>query len=403
MEKNFTMTVNKTDFPMLFNLKGNKFNNICDKIFRTGYLSHFPDVTNLLKEDNFSRQFQLLRSEIRSPELLEKFDMFEATMNKLIGISSNSTLKGDFAENMLEKMFNKRYGDIKYEDKSQTPHSGDAWLHFWDDFIAMLESKNYTTNISLDEVKKMERDMKEHNINWGIFISWNSGIVGMKEFDIHTFNHEGNSYTIILISNLGKDESRLDFAVQLLRTLKTCYSNPDKFPWIVSEIKDELIEFEEICKLNYILRDNYNVLDSNIKKSLNEYYIKLRDYQMKLEKKSNDIICKITNTMEKSIIKSNFNQTEILETFKNKKVTNVLSKFLDVLVLLKWDVNVKDTIELTKDNDKIGICKVMNKKISINISKLNITIEIKENDIDINDKLESIKILNSLIYTNKIL
>ena len=32
MEKTFTMTVNKTDFPMLFNLKGNKYNNICDKL-----------------------------------------------------------------------------------------------------------------------------------------------------------------------------------------------------------------------------------------------------------------------------------------------------------------------------------------------------------------------------------
>ena len=395
--KKISFTISESEYPILFKLKDKEFKKSCEEIFKLGYLKHFPDLTEIDREEKLYKHFELLKTEIKNPEILAKFDSFENIMSKLIGISSNSTLKGDFAENMLEIIFNKRYGDITYEDKSHNPHCGDAWLHFWDDFVAMLESKNYTTSVSLDEVKKMERDMIENNILYGIFVSWNSNIISMKEFDIHTFNHNGETYTIILISNLSKDESRIDLAVQLLRKLKLSYSNPDKFPWIISDIKKELDEFEKICELNYVLRDNFNILDSNIKKSLNDYYTNLREYQMKLEEKANDIITKINNTMDTTTTKNNLNQAEVLQKFKNKKVNNVLSKFLDLVITIKWNVKINDNIDLIKDDILIGYCKIMNKKISICINKLNFTIEIKDNDIDINNKLESIKILNSLV------
>lgn len=49
-----------------------------------------------------------------------------------------------------------------YEDKSQIPHSGDAWLILSDNKIVMIETKNYTSTINKSEIEKMEYDMK-HN------------------------------------------------------------------------------------------------------------------------------------------------------------------------------------------------------------------------------------------------
>jgi hypothetical protein len=98
------------------------------------------------------------------------------------------------AEILLENIVNERYGDIKFVSKSQTPHSGDAWLYLPDDKIIMLESKNYTSTVNKDEVIKLQSDMITHNITWGILVSFNSMIQGMKELDFHTFLHNHEWY-----------------------------------------------------------------------------------------------------------------------------------------------------------------------------------------------------------------
>ena len=46
---------------------------------------------------------------------------------------------------------------------------------------------------------KLQNDMINHHIKWGIFVSFNSGIQGMKEFDFHVFNHNITLVKIKLI------------------------------------------------------------------------------------------------------------------------------------------------------------------------------------------------------------
>ena len=41
--------------------------------------------------------------------------------------------------------------------------------------------------------------MKFNNINYGILVSLNSGIVGKKRFEFETFYHENNYYYILYV------------------------------------------------------------------------------------------------------------------------------------------------------------------------------------------------------------
>ena len=158
-----------------------------------------------------------LVDEINNSEVSNKINSLETSLTKLIGLSSNSCKKGAIAENILEELFENRYGDIRFEKKSGQAHSGDAWLHLPDDKIIMLESKNYTTTVNKDEITKLHSDMITHNIRWGILVSFNSMIQGMKELDFQTFVHNKETYSIIMISNLSVDIHKLDLGLQIIK------------------------------------------------------------------------------------------------------------------------------------------------------------------------------------------
>jgi hypothetical protein len=114
----------------------------------------------------------------------------------------------------------------------------------------------------------MENDMKTNNINWGLFVSFNSNIQGLKEMDYYTFMHNNQIYNIISISNLSVDINRLDLGLTLIRKLINIPNFDLKFPWIIKNIKKDLDELHDIVIKNYILRDSF----LNIEKEINSYF-----------------------------------------------------------------------------------------------------------------------------------
>ena len=128
----------------------------------------------------------------------------------LLGIKNNSSKKGELAENFLENYFKNNYIDIVYENKAQLPHSGDAWLLLSNGVIIMIESKNYTSSVPLDELKKMEYDMKFNKIKFGMFISWQSNLNNYKPIDFYTFTYNNETYIIFIVCNLIQNIKLLD-------------------------------------------------------------------------------------------------------------------------------------------------------------------------------------------------
>jgi hypothetical protein len=380
--------VNIDDYPVLNNFKDIARQNIIEEIFKTGYNIHFPSLEKI--EQN--HQYNELLCQINNSEISDKLTHLESSLSKLIGISSNSSKKGEMAEILLENIIHDRYGDLKFESKAQTPHSGDAWLYLPDNKIIMLESKNYTSTVNKDEVIKLQSDMITHHIKWGILVSFNSMIQGMKELDFHTFLHNNETYSIIMVSNLSMDYHKLDLGLQIIRKLILKFDNLGNFPWIINDITQNLNELNQIVKKNYCLRDAYYTMEKDIQKILSNYHVCLRDYQYDLELKINEIISKIQATTDKSIdIKTSESYEQILSKYEKKKILPLIVRIVDLCQQQSWKLeNESDDNLIIKNHEVIGYVKVQIKKILININDISLIFNIG-NDKEIKQNFEIIK------------
>ena len=364
---NININIDENKFLMLTKIKDNNFNDIILKLLEIGYDIYFPKKELLLNSiDN-----NILLDKLNKLDISDKINVLENTLSKLIGFSNNSIKKGNIAENILENIFSEKYGDIIYEKMNHVPHSGDAWLILNNNKKIIIESKNYTTTINKDEINKLQYDMIYNNIKWGLLVSLNSSIQGVKDLDIITFIHNNENYTIITISNLINDLNKLDLSIQILRKLIITLDDYKSFPWILKDITYNLNELNEIINKNYILRDQFYILEKDIHKSLNLYYTILRDYQYDLDKKINNIIIKIQNSMEESINIINDNDiiyNKILSLYKSKKIFLILSKLLDVLKIKNCkliDSSDNEYYIINYNNNDIGKIRIQLKKIII--------------------------------------
>jgi len=392
------LTLDDKEYPMLNNFKKKELDKFLVKIFKTGYQIHFPPQNKIEQHVEFNELIERIenikdeiKGEINKSEITDKINSLESSLTKLIGISSNSCKKGNFGENVLEEIFSKRYGDIQFERKGQTPHSGDAWLYLPDNRVIMLESKNYTTTINKDEINKLQSDMINHHIKWGILTSFNSPIQGMKEMDFHTFSHNNETYFVLMIGNLSTDIHKLDLGLQIVRKLMDNIGNLPEFPWVVKDITHSLTELSHIIQKNYFLRDTYYNMERDIQKSLSGYHITLRDYQYDIEQKINEIIGKIQATMKTTIATGNTepDYQNILEKYQDKKILPIVVRLVDVAQNKKWDVNYSNSEDtgdwvISHQTQEIGRVKVQQKKVIVNIpsNELTLTLNIgkeKEN------------------------
>ena len=391
-----TLTINMDEYPLLADIKKNKIEETLYQLLKTGYMIHFPTLKEI--ENHTDNHILIEKINHINNKIDTSQELYQNTMTKLIGISSNSNKKGNFAENMLEDYCNKNFGDIIFERKSGVAHSGDAWLHLPNKKIIMLESKNYATTINKDEVNKMKSDMINHHIKWGIFVSFNSMIQGMKEFDFYTFHHNNEIYSILMISNLANDVNRLDMAIQISRKLMNQIEDLPKFPWIVEDITKTLYELNEISKKNYSIRDAFHNFESEMNKQSTKFYMILREYQLDIEMKITQLITKIEATMNNSIeSKPTLQRYDIISYYlnDNKKLT-ILSQIVDITDKKGWVIQNEEIHlwHIMANNIRIGTIKVQTKKIIVTIDSNDITI-VFNNDMDVQIK-KNLKILKSL-------
>lgn len=394
-----TLNINDKDFPEVFKLKQRERDKKLKDIFKTGYEIHYPKINS--KKDN--EYCQILRkleelNEYNSNEsnedyLSSQIEEMMYSIQKLTGVSNNSTKKGEVGEHMLEQVISQRYGDVTYDNKAKTPHSGDAWLTFPDGKTIMLESKNYNYRVNKDELEKMENDMVTNYIKFGIFVSWCSTVQNRKDLDIHTFYHNGETYLVIVISNLSDDINKLDLGMQLMRKLLLNFSDMKSFPWLVDDLKDNLGKLEGLINKNFKLRDNFYLMSNTITDSLNNYFLFMREYQYDIEKNIKEIVDSIDSTINESVKSSNngsmcnsisdFNKSkEWIIKYKDEKMYSILEAFNDMMIskkdsiesnkssepkiiISKCEDDKDDHYSILKLEKKIGFVKVQKKKVLV--------------------------------------
>ena len=380
MSFEITLKLNSKDFPILQTIKKKDINKLILDIFHTGYKLYFPDKNKISEKQEYEElrhSIVSLREEIADSDLTdigdiiiskinEKIEPLNNSLSKLLGLETASCKKGELGENIIQNAFKTRFGDIMYEDKSQIPHCGDAWLILSDNKIVMIESKNYTSTINKSEIEKMEYDMKHNNIRFCLFLSLNASIQGFRDMDFHTFTHNGNMYFAIIVSHLSNNINKLDLAFIMIRKLIDIMSSPDKFPWIQKKIHDGLNRVNEIISKNYLLRDNFYIMEKSIYSAMDMYHKELRNYQYELEESIKLITEEINSTMAESVNKDK-TVKDIMLKHKDKKIYQVVSHLSDIIIKKNWEIKIIDDnkYELYCKDEKIGYFDVQLKKVKI--------------------------------------
>ena len=215
-----------------------------------------------------------------------------------------------------------------------------------------------------------------------------------KKRDIHSFNHNSETYMVVIVSHLGSDIIKLDLALQIIRKLAEYFDEIKKFPWIINDIKQNLIDLDKIIQKNYKLRDSFYQMSNGIRGSLDYFYQQLRDYQYEINKTAQNIINKVESTMETSCIEYRVPNIELLSDHKeNNKIFPILSNIIDVFGNMQVEIEKEsdNMITILKDNDKIGFIKIQRKKVILCIDKLNVTL-----DLDIHNYSDSLQIIPAI-------
>tara|TARA_B110000908_G_C10254981_1_gene454768 strand:- start:1740 stop:2900 length:1161 start_codon:yes stop_codon:yes gene_type:complete len=354
---NYTITITKEKFPQLFEMKKKNRTRMIGNMLELGYSCYFRDPSDF--DEN-----QVPEHLVGIAQNKEVMDV----LNRLTGICNNSSKKGTFAENIIANYINEHYLDCVYEDKSNVPHSGDGWLITPNNTI-MIESKNYQTNISINELNKMERDMLENKITYGIFLSLQSDLIGFKPIDFHTFkNKNGDEYFIFIVGRLVNNISLIDIAIKFINSLNQKTLINFDIVESFNNIKDDINDLNKIIKLN----DNYVEKVSETKNSINKMLSTLEKEIREYSHKSKIIIDSIIKTLNKNITGTvNSNVSSIFKKYKNHNMYILLKKIIENIKInnIIYCLDKYGIINMKQHNDEIGNIKVNKTRISLTFNK----------------------------------
>jgi len=123
----------------------------------------------------------------------------------------NSSSKGNLSENNLEYVLSQLYQSAEIHNTSKETASGDFFLKRPNQPPILIENKDYTRNVPLDEVKKFQRDIETQNCN-GIFLSQQSGITSKQNYHIEFTGHN----VLVYVHNVQYQKQIIKIAVDMI-------------------------------------------------------------------------------------------------------------------------------------------------------------------------------------------
>lgn len=390
-----TINLDKNIFPKLFDYKGEELNNIILNLLNIGYQNVYSSInekkliTNIdnsfrrykddiiLDNNNIKDKISLLESNLNNLNVDNKLNELSNIINKLFGISNNSCKKGDISEKLIYDIISQKFKNYNYEKKSHIAHHADGELSSSTGFKSLVEIKNYNHIVNKDELEKFKYDLKYTNNNFGIFLSLQSGIVGKNIIDYEIY--EDNIH-IIYISKLMDDINKLDYGIilsEILFKMNSTFSNDIKVDEITSKIKNKFNELDIILKKTVNLRVEYDKLELSIKSNLNMFYSNLRNYEIDLKLKMDDIWKELINDLSRDYV--DMKDKLLLEMSKKDKCYKIMERLFDILE--RHNINIRsDENEIIMMRDKrIGMIKKMKDKVVVSIDNINITFKGNEN------------------------
>jgi hypothetical protein len=287
-----------------------------------------PDYLATIIDDIFDNGYQ---------QYVRNFIKNESTVDNTVKVNNitenkySSSTKGQSGENIVNDILLERFQDYNIENTGKIPHSGDFQLTLTNKNRLIIEVKNYNKTVDHNEIDKLKFDMKFNKINYAIFISLNSGIVGRKKFQFESFYHDKNYYYILyvpygmhkimptkkyIIQHNGIEDSlinlsiKLEFCICVLDNLSSTLIKPN-----LNHIKyynlDNYIDYL-LTELN-LFYDEYMLLlqsslkfDESIKKLVDNHLQNIKDYEASIKNKINELVkqkCKLKHIEQSNQIK----------------------------------------------------------------------------------------------------
>ena len=189
-------------------------------------------------EKKWELKYESMRTEYETRLSIEKKEK-----ERLITTTQNSTIIGQVGEDFTLQELNKRFPRAEIEDTHKEKGRGD-FIFKEDSFCMLIETKNYTKNVTKPEIDKFYRDIDiNHDIHCGLFISIKSGICARDDFQLEV--RAGKP--IIFLHNISKNIHNLSLAVTLFKLiLKT-----DSIDLTCKEIIDKIKISVPIIKRNW--------------------------------------------------------------------------------------------------------------------------------------------------------
>ena len=226
-------------------------------------------------ETKFQQMMQNLQTPIQANVALVQQQVMgqekmQADINEFMNKYRNSSFKGQYGENMLFHLLVQMYPSGEIVKTTGQKASGDILVKREGKPSIMLENKDYSSNVSNDEIHKFIRDIEELKMH-GIFLSQRSGIISKHNFQIDI--HKG--CILVYIHNAEYSQEKIQIAVNMIDTLHTR----------LDEVKQHSSSSENVIPTE-VLNDVYKEYQD---------FVAQRDALMSMIKESNK---KILSTVE---------------------------------------------------------------------------------------------------------
>ena len=330
------------------------------------------------------------KNDYETYQIKESIQQLQQVTKDVFGLSKTSQKRGEIGENMIYAIFQNDYQNYSFEKTNHVSHSADAIVTTHNNDKFLLEIKNYQNVIDQKEIIKLKYDMEYTNINYALLISIQSGIVGKKTIDIEKFIINNKEQTIVYCSYIFDEPHKLHSCITLLESLmKIKLVNYNYF-------KDEIIEtikdITEIYDIIKNLNSQYLLVENNIKEQLSNFYLIIRDYQIKIKDKINKISKKIDDMIYIS-------SEEFIDNFNESECILQVNKINDLIIANNLKIIKKDdsswiiSILIFNDTKNIGEIKKFKSKIEVSLYNPNICLKFLSKD----KSDENYILLNSII------
>ncbi len=144
----------------------------------------------------------------------ENLQRVQQSMDKFTELTQKSSFKGMIGEGFIESLIQQYFPDDTIENTSKKTAESDYHMKCQDGTMLLIESKFYQSVVGKGEIDKFKRDLVKTGFPIGIFVSFTSGIVGKKRFEIERMNEH---QMILYVPNASFEGSAIIWSILLAK------------------------------------------------------------------------------------------------------------------------------------------------------------------------------------------